>query len=175
VIEILHKQRDLGFPAFAGAEVTVRLPLREGLLNQIIARFAFANGPIGPVKTLSVRLLSQNRVSVTVGLDHFLLPKTVQIDGALSPTVDFASDPRLLILLAPSGIIGMVFKIILGSREDLKSFLTVSGDRIFVDLRKLMLNSGIADLAPLVRSLRFAGETGVLLIETNLHVRETTI
>ena len=70
----------------------------------------FKRGPKGPLTGATIRFHGDNRFTINASIDQFLLPKNVSIDGAFAPTTDFAKDPRLLILLAPSTILGIILK-----------------------------------------------------------------
>ena len=172
--KIIDEQRAMGFPALAGTNVTARVPLRDTVLNEVLAATAFAKGGFGPMKAATVKFSEGNRITISLAFDHWMLPKTYQIEGVMAPTVDFAKDPRLLLMLAPSGLLGMVAKVVLGSRDDLRAFLTISGDRVFIDIKALLSRKDTASLVPLLRTIRLKTEAGVLFIEANIQVSETT-
>ena len=169
--ELLEEQRSLGFPAFAGANANIRIPLREGVLNTLIGDKVVGRGPI---KGLTLQILDSNRISFDLSHDIPLIPKQIRGDLVLAPVTNFESDPRLLIMYNVGGLVGTLLKLVPKNliAEKLPSFVTLSDNRIFVDFKALLDKQKLGDILPLIHSLRFSSQRGALFLELHLHITE---
>jgi len=172
VKEILQQQRAEGFPALYGSDVMIHLPIREAVLNDIVRLTAMRKGSIGPIKGLSIQLQSNNRLTIPLEISQFPLPRQGRIEAVLAPFIDFQKDPRLLLMLTPSGWLGMLIKLALPFVASDKQSIELSGNNLFFDLKAILVKAGAAEYLPYIRSIGVRTEAGLLTLDLHLHIQE---
>ena len=166
-----EQQRAEGFPALAGAVVEGSVPLRERVLNEVITALVAQRGG-GALRDAQVSLPGGTRVVAQVTVEKFLLRKTLTVEMDIDPRIDFARSPLLVLTLAQSpGLLGFVIEIVIGMAGLPPGTLTMSGQRITVNLRTLMEKAGQGDLANLIQTIGFTGEPGLLFV--HFHIEST--
>ncbi len=169
--EILEQQRADGFPALAGSELAIRIPITEIVLNEVIQATAMRKGSIGPLTKLSIRLEPNNRISIPFETTVFLM-RQGQINAVLAPKIDFEKDARLLIMLAPSGAVGWLLKLVLGHIDSLKDIMTRSNDNLFVNIRTILVKAGAGEYLPYIETVRLRTDQGILFFDLYLSISE---
>ena len=168
--QILEQQRKNGFAGFRGASVKGRLPIREGILNDLIGESqAKKSGKSFRINRLSI--WDNNILALNVTVEKWMFSKTLTLELAIEPIIDFPRSPFLKISPARSlGLLGPVLDIALNA-INLPGAITVSaGQNISVNLKALLEKAGQAEIVPLIQGLGVTTEPGVLYLGFNLGV-----
>jgi hypothetical protein len=168
--QILERQRQNGYAGFRGASIKGRLPIREGLLNQLILEGqAKKAGKSFRINQLAIR--DNNILALNVTVEKWLFSKTLTLELAIDPIIDFPRSPFLKIRPAQSlGLLGTVIEIA-QTAINLPGAITVSpGQNIAVNLKAVLESAGRADLIPLIQGLGVTTEPGILYLDFRLAV-----
>src|SRR5262245_45296696 len=167
--QILLQQQTAGFAGLAGSEINTIVRLTDPLLNQLIAAFLPANGPL---RSVTVRSHAGNRLNVTLGLakPSFLppIPLTLAIDRQPA----FPDDPVLVFRVA--GLAGGMMHLagpLLGRLGTLPPGLRVYGEQVFVDLPTVAQQRGQAALLTFVQQLTVTTEDRSVVVAVAARVR----
>jgi hypothetical protein len=169
--QLLQDQRARGFEAFRGAVVEGTLPLRDTVLSAAVQQNILKSG--SSLKDLRLSLPGGNRIGVDLTAAVLLFTKRVQLVLEIDPWVDLQQDPvvRLRIVSSSLGLIGGFLAEIVGSVfKQFPEGVNITNQIITVDLRTLLVQKDLADLAPLIKRLGFRGEPGILNIDFQLAV-----
>lgn len=168
--QILGQQRKNGFAGFRGASVKGRLPIREGILNELILEGQAKKGG----KSFRINRLSiwdNNILALNVTVEKWLFSKTLTLELAIDPIIDFPRSPFLKISPAKSlGLLGPVLDIALNAINLPGAITVTAGQNIAVNLRSLLESGGQSAIVPLIQGLGVTTEPGVLYLDFRLAV-----
>ena len=167
VREQLRRRRAEGFAAFSGAAVSIRLPLREAVLTDLLRALL---RPGGVVRDVSAAFGPGNRLKLTVSSISFGFVKRWNLDFDVARAVDFAQDPRLRLKLVSGGLLGFAPAKLVNALVAMPPGLTYTTGVLSIDLKALLENGAMGDLAPLVRTIGVTGESGVFIFDIWLRV-----
>lgn len=168
--QLLERQQKSGYAGFRGASIKGRLPIREGILNDLILEGqAKKSGKSFRINRLSI--WDNNILALNVTVEKWMFSKTLTLELAIDPIIDFPRSSFLKISPARSlGLLGPVLDIAL-TAINLPGAITVSpGQNIAVNLKALLESGGRADLVPLIQGLGVTTEPGVLYLDFRLAV-----
>ena len=146
--------------------MTASVPVAERLVNEIVAATMPRNLP---VREVSVRPEGGNRISVRLTPKASLLPQlTIKLDIERQP--ELPASPVLVLRMATMpGLLGLA-----GAAFPIASMLPpgvrLQGERIFVDLRAMAAQQGVADLLDYAREVRVTTEPGRFLVYVDASV-----
>jgi hypothetical protein len=168
--QILERQRQNGYAGFRGTSIKGRLPIREGLLNELIREGQAKKGG-GSFRINQLSIQDNNILALNVTVEKWLFSKTLTIALAIDPIIDFPRSPFLKIRPAQSlGLLGTVIEIAL-TAINLPGAITVSpGQNIAVNLKAVLESAGRADLVPLIQGLGVTTQPGVLYLDFRLGI-----
>ena len=170
--QLLEQQRAQGFPAFAGTMIRGRLPLKESLLNEVIADAVARRG--GAVKDARIAVLADNRIVINVAAMIGPFRKNVAVTLDIEPLIDLAVSPRFVLrIVRTEGLFGFSLETIIGLLKPLPGIVIVSGQTIAVDLKAAATTTGDSDLLFLVRQVGFATMPGTLFVDFHIQVDTT--
>lgn len=156
---LIAEQKASGFRDIAGTHVEGRVPLTQALMNEAVA--GALRGKNLPLKGATILVTTGNRL--IIGLQHGILfaPKRVEI--TFPPQANLAEDPILRMRLHLGGLGGVLagFAAALFPGK-FPEGVSLSGDQLAIDMRRLLQSRNLGEFAPLLRSLRFQSETGTL-------------
>jgi hypothetical protein len=168
LIDLLQQQHARGFPDFAGARVTVSIPVSD----RLVTAFASENMPAsGPVREIDVRAHEANHLSVRVRLWRPALMPPVSVNLAIvqqpmlpeTPVVGLRlSAPGALLALAGSA--ARVFNV-------LPPGVQMDGNRINVNLRAMLEQRGLGQVLDYLESLEITTEEGRIIFSARGSVR----
>lgn len=157
-----------GFADLADARASVRIPVSERLLNEVIAR---AMPPDGPLRFVRVRPRDGDRFDVSVKLARpdFLPPFSVTATVERQPVLP--GSPVLLLRL--SSIPGLVAAAGFGASflNRLPPGVSIDGNLVRADLRVLLRRGGVDAAWPFVERVHVRSLEGHAVLELDIHVR----
>jgi hypothetical protein len=169
--QLLQGHRAAGLEAFRGAVVEGTLPLRESVLNGAIQQTVLKSG--SSLRDLRLSLPGGSRIVVDLTAAVLLFTKRVQLVLEIEPLVDFQQNPvlRMRIVSSSLGLIGGLLAEIVGSAfKHFPEGVSITNQVITVDLGAMLRQNKLGDLAPLVKTLGFRGEPGILYVDFQLAV-----
>jgi hypothetical protein len=156
--QILSQQQAAGFPGLAGSDVNATIRLSDQLLNQLIAAFLPANGPL---RSVAVRSYAGNRLDVTLTLARSAFVPPIPLTLAVDRQPMFPNDP--VIAFRVTGLAGGLMYLaapLLGRVGTLPPGVRLDGDRLLVDLHAAAQQHRQAALLTNVRQLTVTTEDG---------------
>jgi hypothetical protein len=168
--QILERQQQNGYAGFQGASIKGRLPIREGILNDLILEGqAKKSGKSFRINRLSI--LDNNILALNATVEKWMFSKNLTLELAIDPIIDFPRSPYLKIRPARSlGLLGPVLDIALNAINLPGAITVTAGQNISVNLRALLESGGRTDIIPLIQGLGVVTEPGVLYLDFRLGV-----
>jgi hypothetical protein len=167
--ELLQRQQADGFPDFAGTEASATIPISERVINEALSRRIPSDGRIREVR-ITVQDGNQATVEIRLSGPSFLpaIPVRVAIeDQPLLP-----DRPTLeLRLQAASGLLAMAGSLIPALTASLPPGVTMAGDRIRIDIRRLLAERKMEAWLDYLTDLRVNTRAGALVVDLRAKVR----
>lgn len=160
---VLRREWEAGLPSVAGAVVRGRVPVRQGLVDAVVAAALPAvQARVGMVRGLQVQITGARQVlaRVTVNLRLFTLPVDVPVTLPERMTAQGEVVAALGGLGALAGALGGV----LGEIEG----VTFAGDTVRVDVSRVLAGQGLGMVQ--VRELAFSGSAGEVWVDFGVEV-----
>ncbi|MDX1931029.1 MAG: hypothetical protein SFU56_00340 [Capsulimonadales bacterium] len=162
---ILNLLRADRFAALRGSAVSGRLPLREGLLNDLFTQVRRERDL--PTRRLEIRLLPDNRFTLYLQPQVGFFHPNVKLDFELSGEVDFRGDG--LLTLRSLGFLGgptaqLVRTVLLRAMKLPDPAVTVEGNTLRIHVREALIALDAGELADLIRVLQFTTRPGILYV-----------
>jgi hypothetical protein len=158
------QQRD-GFPDLRGSEAVLTIPLSDRLVNEAIAAFL---PPGGKIREVTLQSHDANRMTARVRTTSSLLPAIpVGLEIEKQPTMP--DDATLTLKLSNASKFVTLAASALPAMVKLPPGITMVGDRIRIDVRRLMSERHLDSWLTYISDLRIGTREGALV----LHVRGT--
>jgi hypothetical protein len=144
----------------AGARASVTLPLSDRLLTRLVAQ---SLPPSGPISEIDVRAGNANRFSVRVRLTRPALLPPITVNLAIDQQPVLPSNPVLTLRLLSTGLLsfaGAAARFL----NVLPAGIRIDGELIFVDLRTLLEQRGLAAHLNYVEHLEVTTEEGRFIV-----------
>jgi hypothetical protein len=164
VMQRVGAERSRGFAGLAGSRVDGLLPVRQALVDAVLARVP--RWP-APVEGLEVHIEAGNRIHVSAAIRVLGFRTRVRLPLRLVPAMEngyvrLVMEGRSFVTSAVSWVGPMLGQLPAGIR--------LEGQHIVVDVRQFADRLGAADLAALLVSASFRSEDGVLWIDARAAV-----
>jgi hypothetical protein len=167
--ELLQRQQADGFPDFAGTEASATIPISERVINEALSRRIPSDGRIREVR-ITVQDGNQATLEIRLSGPSFLpaIPVRVAIeDQPLLP-----DRPTLeLRLQAAAGLLAMAGSLIPALTASLPPGVTMNGDRITIDIRRLLAEQKMETWLNCLTDLRVNTRAGALVVDLRAKVR----
>lgn len=161
MLHIFERQRQTGFRDLAESEVTATIHLSERLVNELVADLLPTEGK---VREIQVRIEDGNRLIATVRLSgpSFLpaVPVTLDIDEQPQLPERAVLGTRISL---PSGLMFMATSI-LPSLVKLPTGISLDGERIRIDIRRLLAQRQMESWLEFVTDLRVTTRAGAVVV-----------
>lgn len=164
--DLLAQQHASGFVDLAGARAELRIPLREEVVNDLLARVVGARWPQVSSCTLTIR--EQNAVAVRLRFAALALAPSVTLHLAVDPRLHFLPQPTVRIALARRGLSGWLAAARPLVRGALPPAVVWASDGFEVDVGALLTGQGLAWLVPFIVSGEFTTELGLIWVSLSL-------
>lgn len=157
------RERDAGLARLAGSQVSGVVPVREELIDEILARWR----PPSAVEDLMVRLLPGNQILVRAVVRLLGFRKAIELTMRLAPALEPAPARRLYLFHAGRSLLSNVLGF---AGPLLPAWLVVSEGGFVIDVDALAARAGVEDLVRHVGTVAFDGQAGVLWVNFEAHV-----
>lgn len=149
----------------AGARASVRLPIDEPLLNQLIAEYRSEDWPI---RELGVELLDRDELILRVRPKAALVP-SIQVRVTIEQQPELPDTPVLVLKIASNPLTAMAIAAV-RSKVDLPQGIRFENDRIRIDLQALAGKFGFAEWLPLLTRLNINTKPHLLVLHAEAAV-----
>lgn len=157
------REREAGLARLAGSRVIGVIPLREELIDEILAMWR----PPSAVEDLMIRLLPGNRILVRAVVRLFGFRKAIELTMRLAPALEPGPARRLYLFHAGRSLLSNVLGF---AGPLLPPWLVVNDGGFVVDVDALAARAGVDDIVHHVGSVAFDGQAGVLWVNFEAHV-----
>jgi hypothetical protein len=161
ILDLLQRQQRDGFPDLGGTEVAATIPIADRLINELIAELL----PKGKVREVQVQADDGNRVTAKIRLSTSSFLPAIPVTLAIEDQPDLPERPVLgLRLSGPSGLVAMAASA-LPSMVTLPPGISIEGDRIRIDIRRLLAERSMEDLLAYVTDLHVNTRAGAVVLD----------
>ena len=161
MLTFFERQRQTGFHDLAGSEVTATIHLSDRLVNELVAELLPTDGK---VREVQIRIDEGNQLTATVRLSgpSFLpaVPVTLEIDEQPDLPDRAVLGSKLAL---PSGLMFMATSI-LPSLVKLPTGISLNGERLRIDIRRLLAERQMESWLDYVTDLRVTTRAGALVV-----------
>lgn len=162
---LLETQQRDGFPDLRGSEAVITIPLSDRLVNEAIAAFLPAGGK---VREVTVQLHDGNRMTARIRATSSFLP-AIPVSLEIEKQPSLPDDPILTLKLANASKFVTLAASSLPAMVKMPPGIVVIGDRIRIDIRRLMSERHLDSWLAYLSELRIGTREGALI----LYVRGT--
>jgi hypothetical protein len=167
LLDLLQRQQRDGFPDLAGTEIAATIPISDRLINELIAS-SLPSG--GKVREILVQAEEGNRVTARVRLSASNLLPAIPVTLAIEDQPTLPERPQLgLRLSQASGFVAMAASA-LPSMVTLPPGISLEGDRIRLDIRKLLAERHLEELLEHLTHLRVNTRAGAIILEVRASI-----
>lgn len=167
--QFLTRQMNTGAADLAGADARVRIPLREGVVNDFL-RAVVVEGNAS-LRDLRVTIAAGNRLDI-----HLVSPK-IPLAGRLTlpcivhPALIVNPAPAIRIDIVRGGAVGFMAALLPLVARFLPPEVTLApGGALTIDLGPQLASRGLSWLFPFIKAGSFDTEPGLLRLTLHLHV-----
>jgi len=167
-LDLLQRQQRDGFPDLSGAEIVATIPISERLINEAVAAMI---PPGGKVRTVRATVEERNYVTAEIRLSgpSFLPP--IPIGFAIEDQPQLPDRPTLgLRLVKASGLVAMAASLFPSVASLLPPGVALDGDRIRIDIRRLLADRNLEGWLDYVTDLRVTTRAGVVVLDVRARI-----
>ena len=164
LLDLLQRQQRDGFPDLGGSEVVATIPVSERLVNETVATLL---PPGSKVREVEIRAEADNRLTARVRLSASTLLPAIPVTLAIEEQPRLPDHPILSLRLAQaSGFVALAAST-LPSMVTLPPGISIEGEHIRLDIRRLLAERKLESWLEYVRDLQITTRAGAIV----LHVR----
>jgi hypothetical protein len=168
--DLLRQKLGIDLRELAGTILAGEIPLREDVVNRLVARqIAQRPGPIG-----SVRLAPRDgqRIDVTLSLDKPRFMPAIDLDVRIEQQPSFPAAPVLALRwsMPRVGPLAAFAVPIVSAFKSLPPGIRLDGDRVFVDLAEILRSRGLGDLIRYLGTVKLTTRDGAFVVEFALRI-----
>jgi hypothetical protein len=160
VASILRQQQASGFSDIAGTQLAATIPIKEGLINQVIAATL---PPGGALRHAEIHAHPGEKLTLRVTLGKSFVPP-LNIKLEIERQAQLPGSPVIVLKIAGAGGLMAMAGSIAGLASGLPPGMRLDGDRIHVDLRAMLRPSGADTLLDLLEELYVATGDGTVTL-----------
>ena len=163
----VKRQLDTSAADFAGADARVRIPVREGVLNDFLREMVVAGN--ASLRELRVTIAPGNRLDVLVASPKIPLSGRVTIPCVLDQALIVSPSPAVRVQIVREGLAGYLAAFLPMAARFLPPEVTLSNGVLTIDLGSQLASRGLAWAIPFIKSGSFETESGLLWLTLHLH------
>jgi hypothetical protein len=163
----LKRQLDTGAADFASADARVRIPLREGVLNEFLREMVVAGN--ASLRELRIAIAANNRLDVLVVSPKIPLAGRVTLPCVLHRSLIVSPSPAIRIEIVREGLAGYLAAMLPMVTRFLPPEVTYSNGALTIDLGPQLATRGLSWAVPFIKEGTFETDSGLLWI--TLHLR----
>jgi hypothetical protein len=167
--DLLQRQQSDGFPDFAGAEASATIPVSERLINEAVSRQIPSDGRIREVR---ITVQDGNHATAEIRLNGPSFLPALPVSIAIEDQPLLPDRPTLgLRLMKASGLVAMAGSLIPALTASLPAGITMDGDRITIDIRRMLAERKMEAWLAHLTDLRVSTRAGALVVDLRAKVR----
>jgi len=168
LLDLLQRQQRDGFPDLAGAEIAATIPVSERVINEAVAEML---APGGKVRAVRVTMEEGNQVTAEIRLSGPSFLPAIPVRFAIEDQPQLPERPTLGLRLAKaSGLVGIVASLFPSVGSLLPPGVAIEGDRIRIDIRRLLAEQNLADWLRYVTDLHVNTRAGVVVLDVRARI-----
>jgi hypothetical protein len=168
LLDLLQRQLRDGLPDLAGTEVATTIHVSERLINELIAKLLSKTGKIREVR---VRAEESNRVTAEIRVSGPGFLPGIPVRFAIEEQPELPQRPTLRLRLEKSSaLIGMAASM-LPSLTTALPWIGIEGDRIRLDIRRLLAERNMEGWLDYVTDLRVYTRGGAIVLDVRARIR----
>ncbi len=160
LLNLLREQEASGFRDVAGARASVTLPVSDRLVSRLVSH---SLPPSAPIADIALHAQNADRFSARVRLTRPALMPPITVNLAIEQQPSLPSNPVFVLRLLSTGLLSFA-----GAAARFFNVLPpgirMEGDLIYVDIRTLLEQRGLAEHLRYLNQLEVATEEGRFLV-----------
>jgi hypothetical protein len=165
---LLSRLQATRFAGLSGSEAYTVIRIGEGLLNEVVATFTASSSA---VRGITIRPRAANLIDVQLKLAKPAFLPAINLTLEIERQPQLPEHPELMLRISGAGGLMRLFGSAIGSPAALPPGIRLDGDRLHVDVRRLLQGQGRADLLDFAEQLQVMSEEGRLVLAVQLRVR----
>jgi hypothetical protein len=165
--QFLARQVNTGAADFTGADARVRVPLREGVVNEFLREMVVAGN--ASLRELRVTIAPGNRLDVLVVSPKIPLSGRVTLPCVLDQALIVSPAPAIRVQIVREGLAGMMAAMLPMAARFLPPEVTYANGVLTIDLGSQLASRGLSWAIPFIESGSFDTESGLLWVTLHLH------
>jgi hypothetical protein len=165
--QLLEAQQRSGFPDLRGSDAALTIPISDRLINEAIALFLPENGK---VREVLIQSHDGNRITARVRTGSSLLP-TIPVGLEIEKQPTMPNDASVWLKLSHSSKFVTLAASALPAMVKLPPGITISGEHIGVDLRRLLAERRLDSWLAYVTDLRLSTREGAVVVHVHATIR----
>lgn len=164
---IIETQLRNGFPDIRGADATLTIPISDRLVNESIAAFL---PPDGKVREVTIQSHDGNRFTARVRTGSIWIPPmSIELEIEKQPTLP--EDPTVTLRLSHSSKFVALAASTLPALVKLPPGITIIGNQIRIDIRRVMAERGLDAWLTYLSELRIGTREATVLVHVRAVIR----
>jgi hypothetical protein len=161
--DLLQRQQRDGFPDLTGTEVGATIPVSERLINEVLSQMI---PPGGRVREVRFTVAEGNQVTAEIRLSGPSFLPAIPLTFAIEDQPRLPERPTLgLRLQRSAGLVAMTASLLPGIADRLPAGITLDGDRLQIDLRRLLADRNAAGWLDYATDLRVNTRAGAVILD----------
>jgi hypothetical protein len=163
ILQLLERQQRDGFPDLRGTDAAITVPLSDHMVNEAIAAFLPENGK---VREVLVQSHDGNRLTARVRTGSSLLPP-ISVGLEIEKQPALPDDATLSLKLSHSSKFVTLAAAALPAMVKLPPGITIVGEHIRVDVRRLLAERRLDSWLTYVTDLRLSTREGAIVVHVH--------
>jgi hypothetical protein len=164
--DLLERQLRGGFQDVRGSTAHVTVPISDRLINEAIAAFLPEGGK---VREVLIESHDGNRLTARIRTGSSLLP-AIPVGLEIDKQPSLPADPTLVLKLAHASKFVTIAASALPGMVKLPPGITIAGDRIGVDIRRLLVERQLDSWLAYVTDVRVETREGAAVLHVALSI-----
>jgi hypothetical protein len=164
--DFLTRLADADYVALTGGDLRLRLPLREEVINDLLATTVVAAQP--KIDALDVRIQEGNQLRLNIASPAIPIISRLTVEFVVDRAIELSPSPTLRLFLVERGPTRWLSFALPFFASQLPPSVTRDGTTLIIDIRALLVEHGWDAIIPFTRSATFESERGVLWIDLHL-------
>ena len=162
----LTRQLTTGAADFTGADARLRIPLREGVVNEFLREMVVAGN--ASLRELRVTIAAGNRLDVLVVSPKIPLAGRVTLPCVLDRSLIVSPSPAIRIEIVRGGLAGYLAALLPMATRFLPPEVTYANGALTIDLGPQLTARGLSWVIPFIEEGAFETEAGLLWLTLQL-------
>jgi hypothetical protein len=166
--QFLTRQSSTGAADLAGADVRVRIPLREGVVNSFLREMVVAGND--SLSELRLTIASGSRLDVLVVSPKIPFVGRVTIPCLLDPVLIVSPSPMIRVQIVREGLAGFMAPLLPMAARFMPPGVRLNGGIVTIDLGPPLAARGLSWIIPFIKDGTFETEASLLWLTLHLHI-----